>query len=219
MFTYSIKPEQNIPEHQQICIETDQWLNKFEIGTPIEVRVSPKEDYITPSDHSTSAFARVQHDTARTHTHGSDIFAREEEATQILDYCTKNSFKDLCLPSFSGTNSIITDVDCTITNIFALPFIAGPASSTSAIYTSLVVANSISAGACAGKTVISLDLDLYEKVYMLINTREDLRKEYIICLGELHIVFAHLRAIGAFINSSGIDDAWISAKCLTVNAW
>ena len=31
-------------------------------------------------------------------------------------------------------------------------------------------------------------------------------------MGELHIIFAGIRAIGTFIDSSGIDDAWMAAK-------
>ena len=38
-----------------------------------------------------------------------------------------------------------------------------------------------------------------------------MRNKYILCLGELHAVFAHIRAIGNLINSSGIEDAWLEA--------
>ena len=72
----------------------------------------------------------------------------------------------------------------------------------------------VSAWACgdASKTVVSLDLDLYEKIYLLVNTNENLRSQYVLCLGELHAVFAHLRAIGTFIDGLGIPDAWIQAE-------
>ena len=62
------------------------------------------------------------------------------------------------------------------------------------------------------KTIIVLDLDLYAKAYKLVNSRNDLRNRYVLCLGELHIIFAEIRAIGTFINSSGIDDAWMAAE-------
>ena len=52
---------------------------------------------------------------------------------------------------------------------------------------------------------------MYEKIYLLVNTSETLRSKYILCLGELHAVFAHLRAIGNFIDGLGISDAWIQA--------
>ena len=84
-----------------------------------------------------------------------------------------------------------------------------PASSYSTIYTALVTAEKNTAWACGEttKVVASLDLDLYEKVY-LVNSNEKLRNRYILCL---HAVFAHLRAIGHFIDGSGIDDAWVAA--------
>ena len=56
-----------------------------------------------------------------------------------------------------------------------------------------------------------MDLDLYAKAYKLINCRSYLRDRYVLCLGELHIVFAEIRAIGTFINCSGLDDAWMAA--------
>ena len=59
---------------------------------------------------------------------------------------------------------------------------------------------------------MSLDLDLYKKIYLLVNTNENLRSQYVLCLGELHAVFSHLRAIGTFIDGLGIPDAWIQAE-------
>ena len=91
--------------------------------------------------------------------------------------------------------------------------IPGPASDYSSIYTALMKAQGISVWTCGAgsKSVISLDLDLYEKSYLLVHSRSDMRNKYILCLGELHAVFAHIRAIGNLINSSGIEDAWLEA--------
>ena len=47
---------------------------------------------------------------------------------------------------------------------------------------------------------------------MLVHSRDDLRNKYILCLGELHLVFAHIRAIGRFIEQSGMGDAWLEAE-------
>ena len=43
------------------------------------------------------------------------------------------------------------------------------------------------------------------------NTNKDLRNRYVLCLGELHDVFAYLRAIGSFVEGLGIADAWVQA--------
>ena len=87
-------------------------------------------------------------------------------------------------------------------------------SSYSAIYTALMRAQGISTWSCGDKlpTIVSLDMDLYEKVYKLVNSREDLRGKFLPRLGELHTVFAQIRAIGSFIANSGLEDAWLEAE-------
>ena len=64
------------------------------------------------------------------------------------------------------------------------------------------------------KIVLSLDLDLYEKAYTLVRYNTYLRERLIICLGELHAVFAYIRAIGNYITCSGLDNAWMCAEWL-----
>ena len=70
-------------------------------------------------------------------------------------------------------------------------------------------AHQISTWACGNtaKVAISLHPDLHEKVYFLDRSNDYLRKRFVICHGELHAVFVHLRAIGSFTSCSGIDDA------------
>ena len=74
-------------------------------------------------------------------------------------------------------------------------------------------AQNISTWACgeSSKVVVSLDLDLYEKAYLLVNSSSTLKDRFILCLGELHIVFAHIRAIGNYVSDSGLDAAWMHA--------
>ena len=119
------------------------------------------------------------------------------------------------VPSYSATCSLVcTNIDTTMTNIFSTLLINGPASDYSAIFTGLLRANGVATWSCgtSSKMVVSLDLDVYEKCYMLVHSRDDLRNKYILCLGELHIVFAHIRAIGRFIEQSGMSDAWLEAE-------
>ena len=59
---------------------------------------------------------------------------------------------------------------------------------------------------------ISLDLDLYEKAYLLVHSNSELRSRFILCLSELHIVFAHIRGIGSYVSNFGLDTAWIHAN-------
>ena len=66
-----------------------------------------------------------------------------------------------------------------------MPLIPGATSSYDAIYTALMREQGITNWVCVenGKTIISLDLDLYERVYLLVHSREDLRNRYVIRLG------------------------------------
>ena len=40
-------------------------------------------------------------------------------------------------------------------------------------------------------------------------SNKDLWGKFLFLLGELHIIFAHLRSIGGFIENSGVDDLWV----------
>ena len=126
----------------------------------------------------------------------------------------RQPIETLNIPAFAATNSLVQkDLNTTLTDVYKTPLIPGPASSYSAIYTALKKAQGINAWARGDSpTIVSLDLDLYEKVYKLVNSRDDLRGKFIPRLGELHAVFAHVRAIGHFIAHSGLEDAWIEAE-------
>ena len=60
------------------------------------------------------------------------------------------------------------------------------------------------------RTVISLDMGLYQPATKLQMTRQDLG-HIILCPGELHIVMAQLRTIGASIENSGLDMCWVES--------
>ena len=106
---------------------------------------------------------------------------------------------------------IADNINLDITSVFKTPLIPGPASDYKAIYTALMRAQAISVWSCGkdANTIVSLDLDLYQRANLLMNSREDMKNRYVVRLGELHTVFAHIRAIGSFIACSGLDEAWI----------
>ena len=58
------------------------------------------------------------------------------------------------------------------------------------------------------KTVITLDMALYEKAKQLEMSREDCKGKWVLGLGEMHTVMAALRATGSVIEDSGLDKAW-----------
>ena len=100
-----------------------------------------------------------------------------------------------------------------------MSLIPGPATSYDTIYTALKRVQGISnwTHSETEKTIISLDLDVCEKVYLLVHGCEDLCNRYIIRLGELHFVFAMVRAIETYIEGSGIDQFWVKLGWFSEN--
>lgn len=101
-----------------------------------------------------------------------------------------------------------------LTSVFNVPLIPGPTSDYNVIYSTLNVAHGISTGTPGEgtKTIASAHLDLYKKLYMLVDGRADLRSMFVLCLSKIHIIFAYLRAIGTFLQKSDIDLAWMKSK-------
>lgn len=56
--------------------------------------------------------------------------------------------------------------------------------------------------------MVTLDLGLYKPVQQLLMSRADLQDRWILRPGELHIAFAATRAIGSFVEGTGIPDIW-----------
>ena len=120
------------------------------------------------------------------------------EEPQAMLWKDEQTVYDRLESSWSAFNSAISDdVVRTRTKKIYFPFIPGPAKDYSAIYTALMLSQGISVHAVGDgeRTVITMDLDLYERAYLLIHSRDDLRDKFVLRLGELHVIFAQLRAI------------------------
>ena len=61
-----------------------------------------------------------------------------------------------------------------------------------------------------GKTIISLDLQLYSKAIQL-QSRDEINRNFVFRPGELHVVFALLHAVEKYIQDSGIDQTFTKA--------
>ena len=92
------------------------------------------------------------------------------------------------------------------------PLIRHSPTSWPGLYTALMRAQNISVQVVGeGKpTVITLDLQLYEKAQKLMS-KEDMTGKFVLRIGELHTVFSALKAIGRYIKCSGIDQLWVEA--------
>ena len=115
------------------------------------------------------------------------------------------------VPIWSAYNSLIGRA-LPVTRVGAPPLIAAPAHEWNTLLTVLKQAQAINVKVVGQqrKTVISLDMGLYIPAKKLQMAREDL-SNIILRPGELHIVMAQLKTIGAFIENSGIDMAWVES--------
>jgi hypothetical protein len=138
--------------------------------------------------------------------------ATEEQRDHPIPAETEDCSSSMGIPLWSAYNSLIINA-MHVTKVGMPPLIAAPAHEWKTLLTILMQAQSITANVVGPdrKTVISLDLGLYQPAKKLQMARNDL-KHIILRPGELHIVMAQLRAIGAFIEDSGLDMCWIEAN-------
>ena len=117
------------------------------------------------------------------------------------------------VPSSSGYQALVQKHPDFTTNMAPLPIIPRPVTEWGTLYTALKLAQGISSEIIGPerKTTISLDLALYEKAIQLTGSRPDMRGQFNFRLGELHVVKAHLLAIGSFILGSGYEHIWNEA--------
>ena len=81
----------------------------------------------------------------------------------------------------------------------------GSPTDTSNLFTALKIAQGISVSIAPDrKTVISLHLQLYAKCIKL-QGNDEIKRNFVFRMGDLHTVFVFLHAIGKYINASGID--------------
>ena len=135
------------------------------------------------------------------------LFSRTFNAGRI-----ENDEDQARVPVWSGYNSLVNKA-LPVTRVGAPPLVAHPPHEWNTLLTVLMQAQNISTIVAGSerKTVISLDMGLYLPAKKLQMARNDLN-HLILRPGELHIVMAMLRTIGAYIDSSGIDMCWIESE-------
>ena len=116
------------------------------------------------------------------------------------------------IPCWAGYNSLMS-TSKSVTQVGALPLLPEVVHEWSTLITVIEQTSQLRHLAVGEThpTVISFDMALYKKIVQLIDSRPDLKRTVVPRLGELHVVMAALRALGVFIENSGIDDAWIEA--------
>ena len=118
---------------------------------------------------------------------------------------TDGSLQELNVPPWSAYQSMVSSA-LPVTRVGSPPLIAAPAHEWSTMLTVLKQSQDIKTAVVgpSRKTVITLDLGLYQPTKQLQMSRTDLNN-IILRPGVLHIVMAQLRTIGSYIENSGID--------------
>lgn len=98
-----------------------------------------------------------------------------------------------------------------MTECQGLPLYPSPPTDWSALYTCLKMVQGINVVVSGKKkTIVTLDLQLYVKC-MQLRKYEEIKDNYVFRLGELHTVFAMLKVLGKYIESSGLDTLFVEA--------
>ena len=115
------------------------------------------------------------------------------------------------MPTWAATNSILVNckqkgIERTRTNTgIVAPLLRRPPTDYSSLYTALKLAQGISTLVVGPqrRTVITLDLDLYERGIKLQQAVGN--SNWLLRAGELHACFASLHALGKYVEGSGLD--------------
>ena len=128
------------------------------------------------------------------------------DATNEIDILVEE--RQCKISPWSAFNSLTTLIMST-TRIATLPLINAPAHGFNTLLTVLMQAQGINTKIVGPnrKTVISMDLGLYLPAKQLQMSRSDF-DEIILRIGELHVVKAQIKTIGAYIDGSGISTCW-----------
>ena len=145
-----------------------------------------------------------------TATYNNEI---QLNSNKDLVWSLLKSVHDLSLnvPTWAGYNSLISDEKPT-TTFCSIPVLNGSPTDWSNLYSALKIVQGIDVSTSPdNKTIISVDQQLYAKCIQL-KSRNEISENFVFRMGELHIVFSRLKAIGKYIDSSGLDEVFVEAE-------
>ena len=106
----------------------------------------------------------------------------------------------LQVPTWAAYNSLLGIAPHTSTHIRTLPLINGSPTDWSNLYTALRIVQGINTSQATGrKTIVSMDMQLYAYCIQL-QSKEEIRDNFVFRTGELHVVFSMIKAIGKYID-------------------
>ena len=112
---------------------------------------------------------------------------------------------------WAAYNSLARNVS-TLTSVALLPVINGRPTMWQNIYKAIKEAQDLSKKIYPeGKTIISFDLQLHIKAIRP-QIRPEIKAGFVFRMGELHVVFCVLKALGKMIDGSGLDQVFEEAN-------
>ena len=143
----------------------------------------------------------------------TDGTAHDDLASSVAQSLARSHSENPMIPTWAAYNSKISSSTLPLTTVAMMPLLAAPAHEWSTMLTVLKQAQNITTVVLgeSHKTVITFDLQPYEKAVKLQLHTAPVLDHLVLRLGELHTVIAALRALGTSIEDSGFDDAWVEA--------
>jgi len=139
-----------------------------------------------------------------------DNAAQDQNETVDSDREQANDLEKRFIPTWSAFNSVIQERQHQLTRVCVLPILPSSPTDHSVQLTFLTHLERLTKHICgdASKCVVTLDLGLYKPVQQLLMSRADHSGRWVLRPGDLHISFAFIRAIGSFVDGTGIPELW-----------
>ncbi len=119
------------------------------------------------------------------------------------------------IPVWSAYNSIVCEATIdgsnAVDNVHTLPLINAPAHEWPSLTTSLEQLHNLNGTICSGPVLVWLDMDLYKRARKIPYLDPQFSEMTIESPGQFHTVLCGLRCLGATLESSGLDQAWVDA--------
>ena len=139
----------------------------------------------------------------------SRCISEENSSAETEEKVNNNDRLEDKFATWNAFNSLATCTRQQTDTEVLSPLIRTSPTDQNSLFTTLKLAMNISAVVCGEerRTVITLDLDLYEHAVNIRNATGTMN-HLVLRMGELHVVFAALHALGKYIDGCGLDQIW-----------
>ena len=149
-------------------------------------------------------------------TPSSDVTKKKEQndlAWSVGNSIIRSRLEQVKIPTWAPYNSQGLSLTHQLTTVSMMPHLAAPGHERSTMLTVLMQAQKITVVVIGEnhRTVITFDLQLYEKAVKLQMHKAPDFDHLVFRIGEMHTIIASLRDLGASIDVSGFDEGWIEA--------